>query len=68
MENSKFYMIDLKENIQNEKHIGIANVSSLITSKMLRLSFKDINSTILKKYKCRYNNNFNKWQPLYEIK
>jgi|TARA_B100000497_G_C7627596_1_gene377123 hypothetical protein len=62
------YYLYLKENIQNEKHIGIANVSSLITSKMLRLSFKDINSTILKKYKCRYNNNFNKWLPLYEIK
>ncbi|MAT10118.1 MAG: hypothetical protein CMM02_03830 [Rhodopirellula sp.] len=62
------YYLYLKENIQNEKHIGIANVSSLSTSKMLRLSFKDINSTILKRYKCRYNKNFSKWQPLYEIK
>ena len=61
------YNLFLKENIQNEKSIGIANVSSLATSKMLRLAFKDKNASTLIKYKCKLNNKFQKWTPLYAI-
>tara|TARA_Y100000389_G_scaffold24262_1_gene20930 strand:+ start:3585 stop:4619 length:1035 start_codon:yes stop_codon:yes gene_type:complete len=61
------YNLFLKETQSNEKNIGIANVSSLETSKMLRLAFKNKNASTLIKYKCKFNNKFNKWKPLYVV-
>jgi hypothetical protein len=58
------YKLYLKENINNEKEYGIANVSSLSTSKMLRLAFKNKNVSTLIKFKCKYNTYFNKWTPI----
>ena len=61
------YNLYLKETLLNEKSIGIANVSSLETSKMLRLAFKNKNVSTLIKFKCKFNKHFNKWKPLYII-
>ena len=61
------YNLYLKETLLNEKSIGIANVSSLETSKMLRLAFKNKNASTLIKFKCKFNQHFNKWKPLYII-
>ena len=61
------YNLFLKENIQNEKNIGIANVSTLQTSKLLRIAFKNTNASTLLKFKCKYNENFKKWTPLIQI-
>lgn len=62
------YYLYLKENILIEKSIGIANVSKLETSKMLREIFKNMNTTTLVKFKCKYNKVFEKWLPLHTIK
>ena len=48
-------------------YIGIANVSKLSTSKMLRLAFKNKNVSTIIKFKCEYNNIFNKWTPVCEL-
>lgn len=61
------YNLFLKENIQNEKSIGIANVSTLTTSKLLRIAFKNTNASTLLKFKCKYNENFKKWTPIIQI-
>jgi hypothetical protein len=60
------YNLYLKENI-NEKSIGIANVSTLVTSKLLRLAFKNTNASTLLKFKCKYNDIFKKWTPLNQV-
>ena len=56
------------ENILISKKIGIALIPNLITSKMIRLSFKNKNSVTLIKVKCLYNIRFNKWYPIEVIK
>lgn len=61
------YNLFLKENIQNEKSIGIANVSTLTTSKLLRIAFKNTNASTLLKFKCKYNENFKKWTPIIQL-
>ena len=59
------YNLYLRETLLNEKSIGIANVSSLETSKMLRLAFKNKNASTLIKFICKFNQQFKKWKPLY---
>lgn len=61
------YNLFLKENIQNEKSIGIANVSTLRTSKLLRIAFKNTNASTLLKFKCKYNEDFKKWTPIIQL-
>lgn len=61
------YNLFLKENIQNEKSIGIANVSTLTTSKLLRIAFKNTNASTLLKFKCKYNEDFKKWTPIIQL-
>ena len=61
------YNLFLKENVQNEKSIGIANVSTLTTSKLLRITFKNTNASTLLKFKCKYNENFKKWTPIIQL-
>jgi hypothetical protein len=61
------YKIFETENILNTKSIGIALVQSLITSRMLRNAFRDKNVTAFIKFKCIYNNKFEKWQPIEQI-
>lgn len=61
------YNLFLKENVQNEKSIGIANVSTLTTSKLLRIAFKNTNASTLLKFKCKYNEDFKKWTPIIQL-
>lgn len=52
------------DNILTSKKLGIALIPNLLTSKLIRLSFKNKNSVSLIKVKCLYNNIFNKWYPI----
>jgi hypothetical protein len=61
------YKIFETENVLNAKSIGIALVQSLITSRMLRNAFRDKNVTAFMKFKCVYNNKFEKWQPIEQM-
>jgi hypothetical protein len=56
------------ENTLISQKIGIAYVPSLKISKMLRIAFKDKNAATTIKYKCIYNNKFEKWEPSEMIK
>lgn len=44
--------------------IGIAHVSSMVTSKMLRATFKDATVTMYFQFKCKWNEHTQKWQPI----
>ncbi len=57
-----------QENLLISKKIGIALIPNILTSKMIRLSFKNKNSVTLLKVKCLYNNTFNKWYPVEVLK
>lgn len=61
------YKIFETENILNTKNIGIALVQTLSTSRMLRNAFRDKNVTAFMKFKCIYNQKFDKWQPLEQV-
>lgn len=61
------YKVFETENILNTKNIGIALVQTLSTSRMLRNAFKNKNVTAFMKFKCVYNQKFDKWQPLEQI-
>jgi len=50
--------------ILNIHSIGIALVQTLSISKILRNAFKDKNVTTHIKFKCIYDNKFEKWKPL----
>lgn len=49
--------------VKSEK-IGIAFVPNLQMSKLMRLAFKEKNTLYSIKFKCKYNNNFNKYEPI----
>lgn len=51
------------ENTLTTQKIGIAYVPSLKISKMLRMAFRDKNAATTIKYKCLYNEKFEKWEP-----
>ena len=52
------------ENIITSSKIGIAFIHTLQMSKIMRLAFKEKNASFSIKYKCIYNETFNKWQPI----
>lgn len=52
------------ENIITSSKIGIAFIPTLQMSKIMRLAFKEKNASFSIKYKCIYNETFNKWQPI----
>lgn len=52
------------EIILSSKKIGIAFISNLSISKILRNSLKNKNVSSSVKCKCIYNNKFNKWAPI----
>jgi hypothetical protein len=60
------YNLHNKESL-NEKAVGIACVNNLAKSKMLRLAFKNKNASTLIKFKCIFDQKFNKWTPEYAI-
>ena len=60
------YNLHNKESL-NEKAVVIACVNNLAKSKMLRLAFKNKNASTLIKFKCIFDQKFNKWTPEYAI-
>ena len=62
------YNLYNNENTMSSQILGIAFVSSLKISKMLRMSFRDKNVTTTIKYRCLYNEKFDKWEPSEQLK
>ena len=60
------YNLYASDNPTSEKY-GIALIPNLLTSKMIRLAFKNKNAATMIKSKCRFDEKFNKWYPI-EIK
>lgn len=58
------YKLYDNENTISSNSIGIAFIPNLKISKEMRLAFKDKNISNPIKYKCIFNNIFNKYQPL----
>lgn len=56
------YNIYEKEDTKNM--MGIALVQTLRDSKMLRMAFKDKNAMTVIGFICKYNDKFQKWQPI----
>lgn len=56
------YNVYDKEDIKNM--MGIALVQTLRDSKMLRMAFKDKNAMTIIGFICKYNDKFQKWQPI----
>jgi len=57
------YNVYDNENTLTTQKLGIALVPSLQISKMIRMSFRDKNAATIVKFKCLFNNKFNKWEP-----
>ncbi len=55
---------NIYDNENKTNLLGNALVSSLDTSKMMRIAFKNTNVATLLKIKCSYNTTFNKWLPI----
>lgn len=55
---------DIYEQENAQKSIGIVSVPTLKLSKMLRNIFKSLNVATSVPFKCKYENNFNKWIPI----
>lgn len=58
---------DLFENENSQQKIGIAHVSSIITSKLLRNVFKNMNVTTSVPFLCKYTDTFGKWIPIKDM-
>jgi len=58
------YKLYDNENIGNSISIGIALIPTMSISKMMRNTFKNCNVVTVAKYKCVYNEKFNKWTPV----
>jgi hypothetical protein len=56
------YNVYEKEDVKNM--MGIALVQTLKDSKMLRMAFKDKNAMTVIGFICKYNDKFQKWQPI----
>jgi hypothetical protein len=58
------YKLYDNENIGSSNSIGIALIPTMSISKMMRSTFKNCNVVTVAKYKCVYNEKFNKWTPI----
>lgn len=66
-DNPDVYNLYDSENTLISQKIGVALVPNLLTSKMLRVAFKNKNAATILKVSCVYDDVFNKWYPI-EIK
>jgi hypothetical protein len=55
---------DMYENENSLHKIGIASVPSLLTSKMLRNTFKTMNVATSVRFNCKFDTRFQKWIPV----
>ena len=58
------YNLYENENILMSKKIGTALIPNLVTSKMIRVAFKNKNAASIIKVRCLYNDTFKKWYPV----
>ena len=58
------YKLYDNENIGNSNSIGVALIPTMSISKMMRATFKNCNVVTVAKYKCVFNEKFNKWTPI----
>lgn len=61
------YKLYDNENIGNSNSIGIALIPTMNISKMMRNTFKNCNVVTVAKFKCIYNEKFNKWTPITQL-
>lgn len=66
-ENPDIYELYPSEHAPSSQKIGIAHVSALATSKMLRATFKDLTVAVSVPFRCSYNEKFGKWTPLARV-
>jgi hypothetical protein len=66
-DNADIYYLYDNFNILTANKIGIALVPTIKDSMNLRNEFKDKNLTFTIKYKCIFNEKFNKYQPIEKI-
>lgn len=57
------YNVYDNENTLTTQKLGIALVPTLKISKMIRMAFREKNAATIVKFKCLFNNKFNKWEP-----
>jgi hypothetical protein len=57
------YNVYDNENTLTTQKLGIALVPTLQISKMIRMAFREKNAATIIKFKCIFNNKFNKWEP-----
>jgi hypothetical protein len=55
---------DVYKLFEGDSEIGIASVSTMKTSKMLRRAFTDVNLNEKKLFDCEYSEEFKKWVPI----
>jgi hypothetical protein len=55
---------DMYENENSLHKFGVASVPSLLTSKMLRSIYKNMNVATSVGFNCRFDERFNNWVPL----
>jgi len=58
------YKLYDNENVGNSNSIGIALIPTMSISKMMRSTFKNCNAVTVAKFKCIFNEKFNKWSPV----
>jgi len=61
------YKLYDNENVNSSVSIGIALIPTMSISKMMRSTFKNCNVVTVAKYKCIYNEKFNKWTPIKQL-
>lgn len=62
-----YYLYDNPNVIVSSNKVGIALIITLQDSKKMRLAFKDKNASFALKYKCIFNDKFQKYQPIEQI-
>ena len=58
---------DIFETASSDVYVNIALVSTLQTSKMLRMIFRDLTVAVFMPFECVYNSDFSKWLPIRAI-
>jgi hypothetical protein len=52
----------------NDKPLGIALVQTMKDSKLLRTAFRDKNAMTFIKFSCEFDEKFNKWKAITQIR
>ena len=66
-ENPDIYELYPSDHAVTAQKVGVAHVSSMATSKMLRGVFRDLSVAFLVPFKCVMNERFSKWTPIAQV-